>query len=233
MSNSSKLVVAAGLFLALSVAAGCGKKDEGAAKSPGAGAAPKADAAATDGNGMPTEEQMAKQAEDTRKALAEMHGGKDIKAVEGKDLKALLPAEMAGAKRGSVESQHINQGGIDITTTKTSYQAESAEGDTAAKPGFSVEITDLGNMSGTMTMGFAAWSMTQYDKETDTGYEKTTKYKGYPAMEQYDRESKSGELQVFVAKRFVVKVSGNDATIEQIRGAVDGIDLAKLGSLGQ
>ena len=112
MSNSSKLVVAAGLFVALLVVAGCGKKDDAAA-----GAAPKEDAAATDASGMPTEEQMAKQAEDTRKALAAMHGGKDIKAVEGKELKALLPAEMGGAKR-LVDEFEVRTATGDGTTVK-------------------------------------------------------------------------------------------------------------------
>jgi len=229
MSNSSTFVVAVGLIAALGVVAGCGK-DDAAAESK---AAAKDDAASSDAGGMPTEEQMAKQAEDTRKALAQMSGGKEIKPVETKDLKALLPETLGGGKRGGVESQRISSGGVDIATMKTSYDVESAEGDETPKPGFSVEIMDLGNLSGSMAMGYAAWAMTQYEKETDTGYEKTTKHKGFPAMEKYDRESKSGEIHVYVAKRFVVQVSGHDATIEQIRAAVDGIDVSKLEALAK
>jgi len=229
MSKMPKRVVAAGVAAALCVLASCGKGDD-----PGATNAPaKEDAASSDAAAMPTEEQMAKQAEETRKALAQMSGGKEIKAVEGKELKAVLPETIGGAKRRSFESQHMNQMGMDISTTKASYDPEPAEGDAPPKPGFDVEIMDLGNLSGSMTMGFAAWSMTQYDKETDTGYEKTTKYKGFPAMEKYENEGKYGELQVFVAKRFVVKVAGHDATMEQIRAAVDAIDVSKIEALGK
>jgi hypothetical protein len=38
---------------------------------------------------------------------------------------------------------------------------------------------------------------------------------------------------VYVAKRFVLQVSGHDATIEQIRAVVDGIDVDKLAALAK
>jgi hypothetical protein len=183
-----------------------------------------------DAGGMPTEEQMQKQADDTRKALAEAAGGKEIKAVDPKEMKALLPEAIGAAKRRSAESQRMNQGGMDISQTRASYDPEPAEG---AQPSFDVEIMDLGNLSGAMAMGFTPWAMTQYERETDTGYEKTTKWKGYPAMEEYDTESKHGKLEAYVAKRFIVKVTGNDATMEQIHAAMEAIDVAKIASLGK
>jgi predicted small lipoprotein YifL len=230
MSNSWKVVVVASFVAALVALAGCGKKDDAGAPA----ATGKADAASSDAGAASTEEQMAKQAADMRKALAEMNDGKEVKLVESKDLKALLPETLGGGKRAGVESQRMSHGGIDIASMKTSYDAEPSEGgDGAPKPGFNVEILDLGNLGASMAMGYAAWAMTQFEKETETGYEKTTKHKGYPAMEKYDREQKSGELHVYVAKRFVLQVSGHDATIEQIRAVVDGIDVDKLAALAK
>jgi hypothetical protein len=229
MSNSSKLVVVAGLVAALGVVAGCGKGDAAAT-----GSGTGTDAAPSGTSAPPTEAEMAKQADDVRKALADANAGKEIKAVAGKDLKALLPETIGASKRSGVESQNIKQMGMDISTTRANYEAEPpADGSDAVKPGFNVEIMDLGNLSGTMAMGFAGWAMTEYDKETETGYEKTTKHKGFPAMEKYDSESKCGELHVYVAKRFVVQVSGHDATIEEIRAVTDAIDVAKLEALAQ
>jgi hypothetical protein len=229
MSKSTARVAVVGLVAALAALAACGKGDDGG-KTPAKG--DDASAAPSDPGAMPTPEQMAKQAEDTRKALAEMSGGKDIKAVEPMELKALLPETLAGAKRSNAQASRMNQGGIEIATTRASYDPEATEGDTP-KPSFSVEIMDLGNLSGAMSMGFTSWAMTQFENVTDTGYEKTTKYKDHPAVEKYDNESKSGELQVYVAKRFLVKVSGNDTTIEQIRAAVDTVDLGKIASLAK
>ena len=230
MSKSTARVAVVGLVAALAALAACGKGDDGG-KAPAKGDDASADSSNADA--MPTPEQMEKQAADTRKALAEMSGGKEIKAVDPKEIKALLPATLGGAKRTSAESQHMNQGGMDIATTRASYDPEPAEGDAAAKPGFNVEIMDLGNLSGAMSMGFTAWATTQFERETDSGYEKTTKYKGYPAVEKYENEGKSGELQVYVGKRFIVQVSAHDATIEQIRAAMDALDVEKIAALAK
>lgn len=230
MKRSMRRAAWFGVLAALAALPACGGDD---GDKPSKGDAAKESASdSDDAGGMPTEEEMQKQADETRKALAEAAGGKEIKAVDPKEMKALLPETLGGAKRRNAESQHINQGGMDISTTRASYDPEPTEGDTQP-PSFDVEIMDLGNLSGAMAMGFTAWAMTQYERETDTGYEKTTKYKGYPAVEKYDSESKNGELQVYAAKRFLVKVSGNDATIEQIRAAMDTIDVAKIASLGK
>ena len=228
MSKSSARVAVVGLVAALAALTACGKADDSA------GSSSKSDASsnASDSNAMPTPEQMQKQADDTRKALAEMSGGKEIKAVEPKDLKAVLPETLGGAKRSDAQASRMSQGGIDIATSRANYYPEATEGDTP-KPSFTVEIMDLGNLSGAMAMGFTSWAMTQFENETDTGYEKTTKYKDHPAVEKYDNASKNGELQVYVAKRFLVKVSGNDATIEQIRAAVDTVDVSKVAALAK
>ena len=107
---------------------------------------------------------------------------------------------------------------VELTQIHADYDGESS-GDTPA-PGFKVEIMDLGNLSGTMMNGMVMWATMQFEHETGTGYEKTTKHKDFPALEKYDTESKDGELQVFVGKRFVVKSTGHDATIEQIRAVI-------------
>lgn len=229
--GSMRFAAAVCVFASVSALTACGGGDGGSSpkheSSDGSSSAPATE------NGMPTEAQMQKQADDTRKALAEMSGGKEIKAVDPKEMKALLPDTLGGAKRNNAQSSRMSQGGIDIATTQASYDPEPAEGDAAPKPSFHVEIMDLGNLSGAMAMGFTSWAMTQFENETETGYEKTTKYKDHPAVEKYDRESKYGELQVYVAKRFLVKVSGNDTTIEQVRAAVDTLDVGKIAALAK
>ena len=80
-------------------------------------------------------------------------------------------------------------------------------------------------------MALAGWSMAEIDKETTTGYEKTTKIEGYKAFEKYDNEGKSGELNVLVADRFVVNVQGDHITVDQLKGALKDLDLTKLGDL--
>ena len=93
-----------------------------------------------------------------------------------------------------------------------------------------LKITDLGSVSGLSTLASYGWYMVDINKENDTGYEKTITYKGNKGYEKYDNDGKYGELSVLVAKRFVIEVSGNNILMDQLRVAVDMIDLSKLES---
>ena len=68
----------------------------------------------------------------------------------------------------------------------------------------------------------------EVDKETDTGYEKTTRSNGRHIHESYDRRSQQGELKVLLDGRFEVEVSGNGVKMETIKSALGMIDLNGL-----
>jgi hypothetical protein len=228
-SRSSVLVI-------LLAAAGCGggETSAGAAKGTSVEAkvsgsdesTGKSDAAAA------AENDPAKAAEQMREGMKQFNNGKDIKALSPSELKQFLPETIGPAKRSNSKAEHTNAMGMDLATAEADYEPEYAA-DAQQHPSYHVKITDLGNMSGAMLGGFAGWAMVQTESETETGYEKTVQYKGFPGRESYDRETKYGSLNVFVAKRFTVEVTGNDVTIEQVRTIVDGIDVAKLGTMGQ
>jgi hypothetical protein len=69
-----------------------------------------------------------------------------------------------------------------------------------------------------MAAGQASWASMEVDRETDTGFERTKMYGKYKAMEQYDNQGKSGSVQVMVAGRFFVTVSGTDVGFDVIKG---------------
>ena len=94
-----------------------------------------------------------------------------------------------------------------------------------------LEIFDTGGVAGIATMALAAWTMADIDKETETGYEKTTTLEGYKAFEKYDNQNKSGELNVLVADRYVVNVNGNHVSMDQLKGILGDLDLDKLADL--
>ena len=77
-------------------------------------------------------------------------------------------------------------------------------------------------------MAYFAWAAGAIDRETETSYEKSTTIKGYKGYERYDRQSTSGEVQVLVAGRFVVEVSGNNVPMDAIKDALEKVDLGKL-----
>ena len=58
----------------------------------------------------------------------------------------------------------------------------------------------------------APWAMflsAGYEKETDDGYEKSTTVAGQPGFEKWNTPRKEGELNLVVAKRFLVSVEGD------------------------
>jgi hypothetical protein len=202
------------MFVTLLMINGCGKKDEGQTQS--SDQSPATNTADMQGNNEDSAAQ-------TREALTQMNQGKDIKPVEMETLKSMLPADLAGMKRTNASVQHNQMMGFDMAQAEAEYQAEDSN--------IRITIVDYGNLSGSMKMGLAGWTMMQYNRETDTGYEKTITYKGYKGMENYDKETKSGSVQLFVKDRFMVTVEGNQITMDAVKKAIDAIDITKLESL--
>jgi hypothetical protein len=76
-----------------------------------------------------------------------------------------------------------------------------------------------------------AWGMVEIDRESETGYEKTGKLGGRKSYEKYDNASKAGELKVLVGSRFLVEITGENVAMDDLKGALGKLDLAKLESL--
>jgi hypothetical protein len=210
---------------------GCGKDDQDN------GAAPQGPAtgqSAPDGSAKQTATQpqapaqppadMSNLAAQNREALTQMNQGRQITALTAASLKGLLPETLAGMARTSASAERNQMMGIDMSTAEGQY-----EGQNDASIGLT--ITDVGNMSGPMRMGMVGWTMAEYNRETDTGYEKTGVYSGYKGMEEYDTESKSGTIRVFVADRFVIEVDGSNITMDTLKQALGQMDLKKIASM--
>lgn len=145
-----------------------------------------------------------------------------VAVADFRELKALLPAELTGLKRASASGEKSSAMGMTISFSEGHYAAGEASID--------IKISDFGG-TGFATMMAAGWTMQEIDRETDTGFERTTTIGGHKAKEQFDTENKSGSTEVLVAGRFLVEVSGNGVTAEAIKDAVGKIDLAKLAAL--
>ena len=236
MKSSPRLASRTSVVCAAFLVAACGGGDD-AKKSPASGggsSASEADDEAGDdapkGRKLTPEEEMAKAAAETAKSLKEMNAGVDVKAVEPAKLKELLPATFAGCKRKNTESQHMNQAGMDISESKADYEPESTEsGDAQAR--FHLKITDMGNMKGAMAYGMVPWAMGSIDKETDDGWEKSSKLGSWPSHEEWRNDGKNGTVQVWVGKRFIVEAEGWDTTIDDVRKLAESVGLSKLDAL--
>ena len=193
--------------LAIAVAS-CGKSEEQkkaeqaaedlkkAAESLGAAAAQTGQAAATQGMA-----DAAKAMQGVAAALggATGPGGKPVEPVAFQTLQTHLP-KVAGWEMEEPEGERMTSP-FPFSQIEATYRKGEARIDT--------KIVDTGFAQ----MLIAPWSMmlaAGYSKESSRGYEKATTVSGHPAIEKWNKDSKNGELDVLVGKRFMVTIEGRD-----------------------
>ena len=168
---------------------------------------------------------FAKAGEAFANAMQQMAGGggdqKPVDPVSFKDLQTVLPT-VSGWEMGKPTGERMSAP-VPFSKTEVSYSKGDAN--------VNVEITD----SGFNRLVFAPFMMMMaagYEKETDTGYEKSTKIGGNPGLEKWNSENKDGEITVLVANRFIVKFEGDGLDdIKALQSFVSATDLTKLGAL--
>jgi hypothetical protein len=149
-----------------------------------------------------------------------------VEAVDFRKLKELMPAEVAGLKRTDNTGEKNKLGDFQLSTAKATYTKEAENA-----PEVTIEIIDYGGAAG-MSEGIAAWSQIEIDKDSDSGHEKTLKIADkYPAHESFQKEGQSGNLQIYVAKRFIVTITTSNLPAEQLQKTAEAIALDKLEAL--
>jgi hypothetical protein len=149
------------------------------------------------------------------------NGGKKVETVDFHKLKDLLPGDLPGMKRTEATGEKNAAMGMQVSNAEGRYSNEQGASVT-------IKIADIGSMTGLAGMAAYAWAATSIDRETETGYEKTSTFNGYKSHEKYDKQSKSGELSVLVGNRFTVEANGNGVDMDAIKAALSKVDLGKL-----
>jgi len=183
---------------------GCGKSDAEKQMEQAAAEMQKAAEAATKA-GETSGQDMAKGMQDFAKAMSGMAGamaggdGKTVEPVSFQALQSALP-EVSGWDMQKPRGERMTAP-FPFSQTETTYRKGDASID--------VKVVD----SGFAQMLIAPWSMmlaSGYSRETSDGYEKAVTVNGQPAFEKWDSDSKDGELNILVNKRFLVSIEGND-----------------------
>lgn len=168
---------------------------------------------------------FADDADDMSKAMEKMgeafSGGESVEPVSFRELKELLPGSLQGMERTSATGEKTSVMGIKVSEAKAEYSADDGGEIT-------IKIIDMGTMSGMAAMATYAWTMTEFERESDTGYERTTKIMGYKAFEEYRYDDRDGKVQMLVGDRFIVEIEGWGVSVESIKDAAKKIDLGKL-----
>ncbi len=148
--------------------------------------------------------------------------GESKEAVDFRELKKLLPEELAGLKRSSRSGQKTGAMGFNLSVAEAAYEGEGGK--------LEVVLTDFAGMGRAM-LDMVPWAELEIDKETETGYERTTTIKGYKAFEEYDNQSKQGKVSIIADGRFVIAIEGANVEADVMREALDGIDLEALSAM--
>ena len=138
--------------------------------------------------------------------------------ISHKELKAALPEELPDMKRVSRSSEKSGAFGISIASAEATYRADSGATIT-------IKVTDTGGMGGLGAMAQVGFAMSEIDRETETGYERSTTYKEYKTMEKYDSRYEKGSIVVMAENRLNIDINGNKVEMEQVKGALDVLDL--------
>lgn len=171
-------------------------------------------------------EQAARGMEDFAKAMqgmaAAMGGGKVSEPISFRELQAAFPA-VSGWTMEKPRGERMTSP-VAFSQTEARYR----NGDQSIE----VKIVD----SAFNQILVAPWAMfltAGYEKETDEGYEKSTTVAGHPGFEKWNTERKDGEVNIVVAKRFLVSVEGDGLSdVKQLHDFAGKIDFAKLAALG-
>jgi hypothetical protein len=162
-----------------------------------------------------------------KEAQKNMEEGKKYEVVDFRELKSLLPETLGSLVRSNAQGEKNSAMGFTISKAEADYNSEDYS------QRIDIEITDLAGATGYAGLAAWGWAMVDIDKETETGYEKTTKIKGHKGYEKYENEYKNGSVEVLVSGRFMVTVRGNNVPMDMIKSAFNEIDISKLESMSQ
>lgn len=148
--------------------------------------------------------------------------GEAKEVIDFRKLKAELPAELNGMERVSHTGEKVGAMGFKMSTAKARYEDGESQ--------LEVTLIDYAGL-GMAKMSLASWTTIEVDRETETGYERTTTIDGYKAFEEYDRERKEGKVSILTGGRYIVNVEGQNVEEGAMRAVLDELDLEAIMSL--
>jgi hypothetical protein len=149
------------------------------------------------------------------------------KTVNFRELQKFLPtADVPGFTKGKPGGQTSSAMGMSTSEATLDY----------AKGGdrIGVSIQDMAGIP-FASMGVSMMGAADFDKQTENGYEKSIKIGGFAGTEKVDNgQYKSAEINLFVANRFMVKVTGHGISdVALLKTLIESINLSELAKLAQ
>ncbi len=158
-------------------------------------------------------------AQDTADRMEKMAKG-EIKPVDAAQMRELLPENLGGYKRVSIETSAMAGMG-------SQAEAVFESGDNR----IDLKIIDTFAMGG--MAGIAAAMNIEREKEDENGYERIRRDGNRTVVEEWDYSSSRGRYGLFFGDRFMVEAKGKAANIGELKSAVEQIDPNDLAGLAR
>ncbi len=177
-------------------------------------------------------ENMAKGAEEMARSMSGLASGlgaalggdpnaKPADPVSFRDLQTVLP-ELSGWERDKPTGERMT---APVTFSEASVRHRRGDASISTK------ITDSA-LNQMLIAPFAMFLAGNYERETESGYEKSIKVGEHLGFEKWDTEDKDGELTVIVNRRFIVAIEGRGIdNAKVLHDVLARTDLAKLAAL--
>jgi hypothetical protein len=174
--------------------------------------------------GEPTIRQQAGAATPDRPAATAPPAPVSQTPVETADVEALEPLfpTVSGWERGEIQGEKALEP-VSVTQVHLEYRRGNSRVDAS--------IVDTG-LNQSYLAPFTLFLAQGYKKETPTGYERAVQVGDYPAWERWYGDTKNGELNVLVGRRFLVQLDGLDIeNTKVLHELLQKFDLKKLGEV--
>lgn len=163
-------------------------------------------------------ESAAKQMEASAKNMqTAVASGQAANAVAPAALQGLLPDNIGGYHRTSIESASMGAAGMGGSHANARYEAGDRN--------FELSVTDMAAAGAIAAMG-AAMNV-QSNRQTEDGYERTNTVDGRLVTEKWSKNG-NGEFGMLVKNRFMVQAEGKVASIDELKSAVAAVGIGKL-----
>lgn len=172
-------------------------------------------------------EDMAKGFEAMAKGLASAAGAatdgemKPVDPVSFRELQTVMP-EVSGWQRENPTGERMTSP-FSFSQASVTHRNGDAE--------IEQKILDSG-FNQLLFAPFTMFMTAGYEKETQDGFERSVMIAGNPGWERWDKNTKNGELNVVVNKRFLVQLEGrNIDDVKALHAVLEQTDLKKLAAL--
>jgi hypothetical protein len=220
-----RMTLMAALAIAIGTVTGCQSSEQKQAETAAKQAATAIEQAATSTEKGAAE--AAKGLEQMAKGLEAMAGGGSgntpapVDPVSFRDLQTLFP-DLAGWEKGKPTGERMTAP-FKFSQAEVRYTKDNSR--------LEIKIVDSG-FNQLLFTPFMMFMQAGYEKETSSGYEKSTTFAGQPGWEKWNTEGKNGEVNAFVGKRFILTVEGrNVADIQVLHDIIGKVDMGRLAAM--